>query len=194
MSEPTAQPKLTPQFCFSSTALRDFLRISRGTIDDTIAQNLNALVTPASAGFDPSSTWQRNPRPSNHRQIDARSCRAFKDQVLFPSWQARSDILSYCAAVATSPDPDDPAAAARGAELERNRGRVPDERLDPYSARFFPTEPRTAQLAMLVRQEEGVERIVRTRTWGLVRDRCGDSDAQDWQVALASWRGEHAGA
>ncbi|KAJ4403525.1 hypothetical protein N0V82_010637 [Gnomoniopsis sp. IMI 355080] len=190
MSEPTAQQNLTPQFCFSSTALRDFLRISRGTIDDSINQNLNALITPAAAGFDPHSTSQRISRPTAHRRIDPGACQTFKDQVLFSSWQARSDVLSYCALVATSPDPADPEAAVREAEMERNRERVVDERLDPYSGRFFPTEPRTSQLAMLIRMEQGVENIVRARTWGLVRERCGDS-AEDWQTALAGWRREN---
>lgn len=95
--------------------------------------------------------------------------------------------MSYCALVATSPDPDDPEAAVREAELERNRERVVDERLDPYSARYFPREPRTTQLALLLRQEQGVESIVRSRTWGLVRERCGDP-ADDWEKAIAEWR------
>lgn len=108
--------------------------------------------------------------------------------MLFPSWQARTDVLRYCAAVAAGPDPDDPGAAAREAELARDQARVVDERLDPYSARFAPREPRTAQLAAVIRQEEGVEDIVRMRTWGLVRERCGGEEAQDWQAALEGWR------
>lgn len=124
---------------------------------------------------------------TTHRHIDASACYAFKDQVLFPSWQARSDVLSYCALVATSPDPADPEAAVRAAERERDRERVVDERLDPYSARVVPREPRTARLALLVRQEQGVENIVRARTWGVVRERCGDA-VEDWQAALAAWR------
>lgn len=107
--------------------------------------------------------------------------------MLFPAWQTRSDVLSYCALVATSPDPDDPEVAVREAELEKNRESVVDERLDPYSARFFPREPRTEQLAMLIRQEQGVEYIVRLRTWGLVKERCGDL-GEDSEKALASWR------
>lgn len=232
MSEPTAQQALTPQFCFSSTALRgtqtpptplqtppspspfsspgssapgpihpltpltraspyaDFLRLSRGTIDDAITQNLNALVTPSTAGFDPHSTAYRRV-PTTQRRIDPGACQAFQDDVLFPSWQARADVLSYCALVATSPDPDDPAAAVRAAERDRERERVVNERLDPYSGRFFPQEARTTQLAMLVRQELGVETIVRARTWGLVKERCG-APVQDWQDALARWRRDKA--
>lgn len=98
-------------------------------------------------------------------------------------------MLSYCALVATSPDPDDPAAAVRSAELEKDRERVVNERLDPYSGRFYHTEPRTMQLATLLRQEQGVEAIVRTRTWGVVQDRCG-ATGEDWQAALAKWRKE----
>lgn len=112
----------------------------------------------------------------------------FKDRVLFPSWQARSDVLSYCSLVATSPDPDDPESALREAEKERNRERVVDERLDPYSARFFPREARTEQLAILVRQEMGIENIVRSRTWDVVKERCGGFTQAAWQDALAEWR------
>ncbi|KAI1214262.1 putative caffeine-induced death protein Cid2 [Annulohypoxylon truncatum] len=188
MAEPSVQPHLTPQFCFSTIALRDFLRISRSAIDDSITQNLNALVTPSQSGFDPASTSVRIPRAPS-RSIDPRSCQAFKDKVLFPSWQARADVLTYCAYVATSPDPDDPEVGLRERETEKNRERVVDERLDPYSARYFPREPRTEQLANLLRQERGIENIVRSRTWGLVRERCGDS-FQDAEEALNRWRAE----
>lgn len=164
----------------------DFLRISRSAVDDSITQNLNALMTPAKSGFDPSSTSVRIPR-AKHREIDPASCQAFKDQVLFPSWQSRSDILTYCAYVATSPDPNDPETVLREAETLKERERVVNERLDPYSARYFPREPRTQQLAQLLRQERNVETIVRSRTWGLVRERCGDS-IEDADQALNHWR------
>ncbi|KAG4032493.1 hypothetical protein MFRU_007g03930 [Monilinia fructicola] len=183
---PTSQT-LTPQFCFSTVALRDFLRLSRASIDDSITQNLNALVTPSADGFDPSSTASRFPRPPHSQRISAAACQAFKDSVLFSSWQARSDVLNYCASVATSPDPDDPDLLQRQVESTRDRERVVDERLDPYSARFFPREARTERLAAIVRQERGVERIVRARSWGLVRERCG-GDAEDWEEALDQWR------
>ncbi|KAG7146307.1 hypothetical protein HYQ46_004899 [Verticillium longisporum] len=49
MTQPQPRPRLTPQFCFSSGTLRDFLRLSRAGIDDSIGQNLNALVTPSRA-------------------------------------------------------------------------------------------------------------------------------------------------
>ncbi|KAK7992425.1 hypothetical protein PG988_001219 [Apiospora saccharicola] len=186
MTDLPKSPSLTPQFCFSTVALRDFLRISRGAVDDSIAQNLNALLTPSKAGFDPNSTSVRTPR-SPHKQIDPLSCRTFKDQVLFPSWQSRSDVLTYCAYVATSPDPNDPEITLREAESLRDRERVVNERLDPYSARYFPREARTEQLATLLRQERGVETIVRSRTWGLVRERCGD-DVEDADTALNQWR------
>ncbi|KAL2133129.1 hypothetical protein VTI74DRAFT_2861 [Chaetomium olivicolor] len=187
MTQPSALPQLTPQFCFNTSALREFLRLSRSAIDDTITQNLNALETPAKAGFDPTSTSRLGPRPLSH-QIDAEACTRFKNKVLFPSWQARSDVISYCSLVATSPDPDDPERALREAENEKNRERVIDERLDPYSARYFPREARTEHLAYILRQEMGVENIVRSRTWDIIRQRCGDSTSVAWEQALADWR------
>lgn len=90
--------------------------------------------------------------------------------------------------MATSPDPDDPETELRAAETERNRERVVDERLDPYSARFFPREPRTEKLALLLRQERSVEKIVRSRTWGLVQERCANDSFVDAEAALDQWR------
>ncbi|KAI1325011.1 caffeine-induced death protein 2 [Xylariaceae sp. FL0255] len=187
MATPSTAPKLTPQFCFTTVALRDFLRISRSSIDDSITQNLNALVTPAKAGFDPSSTSARTVR-TGPKQIDPRSCQDFKDKVLFPSWQSRADVLTYCAYVATSPDPDDPEVALRAKETERNRERVVDERLDPYSGRYFPREPRTEQLALLLRQERSVESIIRSRTWGMIKERCGGETPLDAETDFNQWR------
>ena len=99
-------------------------------------------------------------------------------------------MLNYCAIVATSPDPDDPDATLREVEGQRDRERVVDERLDPYSARFFPKEARTESLAALIRQERGVERIVRTRTWGVLQERCGGKALESCEQALHAWRKE----
>ncbi|MCJ1234338.1 hypothetical protein MMC14_002297 [Varicellaria rhodocarpa] len=187
MSRPSNQPTLTPQFCYNQTALRDFLRISRGTIDDSITQNLNALLTPSNAGFDPRSTAERQTRPADRPRIDAQACGGFRNKILFKSWQTRSDVLNYCATVATSEDPNDPDLIQRQIEIARDMERVVDERLDPYSARFFPREPRTELLANTIRNERAVENIIRSRTWGLVRERCGDI-GMGWEEALNRWR------
>lgn len=162
--------------------------MSRGTVDDTISQNLNALVTPGtSQPFDPNSTAERQPRPIGRRPIDSAACASFKDRVLFPSWQARSDVLNYCAGVATSPDPEDPDQVLRLSEDLKARERMVDERLDPYSARYFPREARTEALANLIRNERMVEEIVRRRTWGLVGERCENVES-DYEKALDTWR------
>lgn len=153
-------------------------------IDDSIVQNLNALVTPSRQGFSPSSTAERQIRPSSNSLIDEQSCRSFKEDVLFRSWQTRSDVLNYCAGVAL--DPSDPDLVLRQIESAKERERVVDERLDPYSGRFFPTETRTESLANLIRNERSIENIIRTRTWGLVAERCGD--LRYWDDALNQWR------
>ena len=64
-----------------------------------------------------------------------------------------------------------------------------DERLDPYSGRYFPREPRTESLANTVRNEREVERIIRARTWAVVGERCGDLGV-GWEEALDGWRRE----
>lgn len=178
-------PRLSPQLCFSSSTLRDFLRLSRSSLDDSISQQLNALVRPSRRGFDPHSTDQLGPRSLNHT-IEPGSCVSFKEHILFPTWQARSEVLNYCAIVATSPDPNDPDTALREAESEKDKQRIVDERLDPYSGRFFPREPRTELLAALLRQERSVENIVRLRTWSTIQERCGEPPGS-WEVAFEAW-------
>ena len=99
----------------------------------------------------------------------------------------RSDVLDYCAGVATSPDPDDPDSVLRQVEDSRARERVVDERLDPYSGRYFAREARTESLAMLMRNERAVEKIIRMRTWGLIAERCGSEHVEADQ-AFEAWR------
>jgi hypothetical protein len=89
--------------------------------------------------------------------------------------------------VATSPDPEDPDQLLREVESERRREVVVDERLDPYSARWFPREPRTEYLAENLRRERAVEEIIRSRTWQLVGERCAGTEG-GWEKALNEWR------
>ena len=132
-------------------------------------------------------------RPVYRRPIDSAACRSFKHNVLFPSWQARSDLLNYCAGVATSPDPDDPDHILREVEDLKARERLVDERLDPYSSRYYPREARTEALAMLIRNERMVESTIRSQTWKLVGERC-DIAGVEYDKALDAWRrGESEG-
>lgn len=166
--------------------LTDFLRISRGTIDDSITQNLNALLTPAQRGFDPTTTSMRQ-LDTPGRSLQPEQCDQFKQKVLYPSWAVRSDVLDYCAGVATSPDPDDPDSVLRQIEDAKARERTVDERLDPYSGRYLAREARTESLAMLMRNERAVEKIIRMRTWTLLGERCGTS-SESAEEAFDKWR------
>lgn len=154
-------------------------------MDDSIVQNLNALLTPSREGFDPTSTSEWQTRPPKRESTDPKSCQSFIDDVLFRSWKGRSDILNYCAGVAMNPE--DPDLLLKVAESTKEREKIVDERLDPYSGRFLPREARTESLANLIRNERSVENIIRSRTWSLVSERCGDSGT-DWNEALDKWR------
>ncbi|MCJ1387550.1 hypothetical protein MMC18_000393 [Xylographa bjoerkii] len=177
-------PTLTPQFCFHPTALQDFLRLSRATTDDPLLANLNALIP--SAPFSPGSPATVRPTRASHR-VPGNTCVTYLSGALFPAWHARTQVLTYCASVATSPDPDDPELLARQAEGMRDRERVVDERLDPYSGRFFPKEARTEELARRVRAERGIEGIVRGRSWDVIGGRCEGGGGEGWEEAVARW-------
>ena len=75
----------------------------------------------------------------------------------------------------------------REVEDSKARERIVDERLDPYSGRYFPRDLRTEALAGLMRNERMVESIIRSRTWGLVGDRC-DNGGLGFEEALDEWR------
>ncbi|PMB72523.1 Caffeine-induced death protein 2 [Beauveria bassiana] len=198
MARPPTAQQLSPQFCFTTSALRgprsynpgltnsEFLRFSRSTVDDPISQNLNALVTPARAGFDPQSTAERTSKLLR-RDVNAERCTGFLENFLFPAWDSRAQVFDYCAAVASSPDPDDPEAALRELQKKRDSERVVDERLDPYSGRFYTRESRTEVLASTLRQERVIEDIVRHRTWEVIQDRC-EAPPESWQDAVESWK------
>jgi hypothetical protein len=70
-----------------------------------------------------------------------------------------------------------------------DRDKVVNERLDPYTGKSYQREARAEQLAALLRNEEAVERIVRERTWGVVKERCrGVEVGEGWEDALDKWR------
>lgn len=99
-------------------------------------------------------------------------------------------MLNYCASVATSDDPDDPDSLGRLAADVAEREKIVDERLDPYSGRYFPRESRTEVLAGVVRNERVVEEIVRERSWRIVGEKCesGAVGRKDWRTELDEWR------
>jgi len=164
--------------------------MSRTQLDDTISTNLNALLTPSvTRPFDPTSTIDPSTNRVGRQPIPQDVCTEFKNETVFPMWSARSQVLSYCSIVATSPDPDDPDKSRIEAENMAHSHTVVNERLDPYSGRFFPKEPRTEMLAGVLRNENAVENIVRERTWRIMNERCQglDSSQKGWQSAFKSW-------
>lgn len=99
-------------------------------------------------------------------------------------------MLNYCASVAASDDPNDPDSVVRIATNTAGQERVVDERLDPYSGKFYPRESRTEVLARVIRNERLVEDIVRERSWRIVGEKCEEFGGAggDWRKALDEWR------
>jgi hypothetical protein len=72
----------------------------------------------------------------------------------------------------------------RQMEEAQHSQRVVDDRLDPYSSRYFPSESRTEELARVIREEKVIERIVRERTWAVIKDRCQGAYSNTWEEEL----------
>lgn len=76
-----------------------------------------------------------------------------------------------------------------GGEEERERRRREANRADPYSTREVLREGQNDKLAELVKLEGSVEKVVRRRTWEVVRRRCGGDiiGSEEWEDALREW-------
>jgi len=146
-------------------------------------------------------TSSRQPAPYSRREIPGATCHHFTQAILFPSWHSRSTVLRYCNTVAHKSDSTAAASpstdSALGAPVvSRNywgKEQTIDERLDPYSARdySYTRESQTEVLRGILVNEEGVERIIRERTWGVLNDRCMDGVQQErsqtWEVDFDRW-------
>ncbi|RMZ75068.1 hypothetical protein DV738_g5672, partial [Chaetothyriales sp. CBS 135597] len=168
--------------------------------DDSISTNLNALAAASRTPFEGTgpNNLIRQPRPSQ-TPIHHSTCDNFITNVLFPAWWAREQVLDYCTVVAQAPDLNDPEAAAREAYNRAGQAQVEgkNERLDPYSGRFFRKESRSEELAGLCGRERVVEDIVRERSWDVVRSRCGAAldegfsgggTERSWVGAFSEWK------
>jgi len=162
----------------------------------------------------------------NRRQIPGSACRTFRNQILLPSWQSRDEIFSYCNSIADTPEAfpqasqlpepapfgsstfgapsgqrDDASPSSSAARHSRNywgQDQVVDERTDPYSARdySYTREGKAQVLKDVLANEQGVERIVRSRTWSLLGERCleeggqgvGTAKSDGWEDALKGWK------
>lgn len=165
---------LNVSFCQDITALKDFLRLSRTLVDDTITQNLNNLVLPPR--FDPASTS----RPEKKRMeapINGKSCNSLIETV-FQNWDARTSTIDYCLQTIKSTP-----FSSHSLSADEIRAR----RLDPYSGRQTEELP---ILRTVCDQEQGTERIVRDRTWRVIRGRCEEMTGMDsdWEKAFSEWR------
>lgn len=165
---------LSTAFCEDITALKDFLRLSRTLVDDTITQNLNNLVLPPR--FDPAST-SRPQKRKIQTPIDSHSCNSLIDTV-FENWDARTSTIDYCfQAIKRAP------ASIYNLSPEEIKAR----RLDPYSGRQSEEIP---ILQRVCDQEQGTENIIRDRTWKIIRGRCEELNGMNdsWETAFHEWR------
>lgn len=96
-------------------------------------------------------------------------------------------------------DDASPSSARRHTLNYWGKEQTVDERLDPYSARdySYTREGKAQILKDVLANEQGVERIVRGRTWSLLGERCLDSEGGQgigtaasggWEEAMESWK------
>lgn len=140
---------LTPENCTSSSRIRAFLRLSRIATDDTIRQHLN--------------------------ETGPAKCSAYFRQKIVPQWTARAEAIAYCLRYAGH--------LRRETEEEKmSVGETYDLRVDPYALHDAHTRldgkfSTCVAIENWVKNESGVESIIREQTVDVLNDKCF---YQDW--------------
>jgi hypothetical protein len=173
----------SPAICFNTVLLRgtfspsnpvlilDFLRKSRQYSDDSIETYLNSLL--------PSRKLFSTPTPT---VLEPPHCADFIRTQLFPTWSSRDDLLTYCSALAEKPV-EESSAPVTPVTPEVS------ERVDPYVRRKKEVWEKHDELKRVIRQENGVEAIIRMRTWEVVVRRCQlEGIVGKWDEEIAKWR------
>lgn len=161
--------------------MTDFFRLSRN-LDDNITQHLNSLLYQSKSDFDPSSLSKFRSQTSGSRTLSTNSCQNFKEQILFPSWRTRDQVLEYCKTVASKIETDESQLVV---ETEKGGSEI-DNRSDPYSG-TSSIQTKSEILNAILRQESQVELIVRSRTWSIMNEKCG-RDSRSWEQTLHEWK------
>lgn len=149
----------------------DFLRKSRQYSDDSIDTHLNSLLPPRKLFSTPTPTVLEPPH-----------CADFIRTQLFPTWSSRDDLLAYCSTLAEKPVEESVAPVTSV---------IPQvsERVDPYARRKKEVWEKHDELKRVLRQENGVEAVIRLRTWDVVVRRCQlEGIVGGWDEELAKWK------
>lgn len=141
-------PLLTRELCFSSKQLRSFLKRSRLFSDDHLVERLNSAKN---------------------------SCDTVAKTILLPAWNERETVLRFCWEEAEKSRK----IIDRSLSEESTKPEF-DLRTNPYAEQDFENlklEKYQAVTALenWVKNERGVEKIVRDRSMEIFSERCGKS-------------------
>ncbi|KAG4302330.1 hypothetical protein PCANB_001523 [Pneumocystis canis] len=146
-------PTMNPNLCFDISYIKNFLRLSRAQLDDSITFHLNSLSIPKP--FVSESIKVKPIRSNNSIQPDKKTCISFINQ-LFNVWEMRSSLIMYCETIANDPN------QSISLELQKN-----------VSTPSFNSEiEKYNKLRLILDQEKRIERVVRDHSWEQILKRC----------------------
>lgn len=153
------------------------------SLDDGIAQHLNSILIQPKSEFDPSDSSLMRVSRCGSEQLSSNACQKFTQQFVFPSWNSRDNILQYCKYVATNMEKNE----SKTFLGKDDRPEDIDHPLDPYSTRSLRTQTEAQMLSDFLKLENGVENIVRNRTWKVIYERCG-LNSKSWEDSFSEWK------
>lgn len=163
---------VTPAHCVEPSTLDSFLRQLRQSSDDVVVAQLERAFR--GQGADRS-----------------KQCDDYIQHELFPNWQARDKIISFCDAHLQQMRES---ANSKGLASEQPSSEKIDPRLDPYGARdqFRAKEIRDKDWRDLndwITNGRQVERILRDNTVGQLRQNC--CPETDYFDKFREWTNRH---
>lgn len=152
--QPSIASLLTPASCFSSTALRSFLRMSRKQSDDAVHTALPRTGT----------------------------CAEYVRNSLFPAWYERDCVVEYCQDVLRQKERE--LAESQSHDSPQIKKPKVDPRFDPYASssdspysqssdKHYAEKQSLQQLKSWIHQEQQIESIVRDTSATFLSNRCG---------------------
>lgn len=187
------KPDLSRKVCLeNSKSLQNFLLLSRAATDDNLRSDLNSILNRNEVNktsiFKFSRSENENESP----------CIRFLQQVIYPEWKKRVDIIKFCQGeideiLAGNTVMDDGGFSKLSAEEKNNILRI-----DPYTykdleQKFLRANAKNIELKNFYDNENKVETIISRRSVQLMNDICQlgsfDVAANFLKYASASTKG-----
>ncbi|QEU62839.1 Mix23 [Kluyveromyces lactis] len=152
--DPNEKLVLNRERCVNPVLIDNFFRFLRHGSDDVLKQKLN------------------NNKSEGSKDLN---CNIFLNQMLYPNWKVRSEVISFCESELKSMKTE--VNDKFGSENDSKP--LVTERIDPYAVKDIISEREShykdcSSLETWVNNQKDIERIIQIRTSSILSEQCGN--------------------